>query len=118
MPDEIQAPVPTPLSQFPPVMEPVNKKSSKKPLLYVIIFIVILALAYGAYSFFAIKTVKTNTQITNASTTTTTSVDLPTNNSDSQLDKDINILGVQTTNLENDLNSIDQGLNDQAVNLD
>jgi uncharacterized protein HemX len=115
IPDPIQAQVPPP--QMPPVIEQANKKSSVKPLLFAIIFIVIVAIAYGAYSFLAMKNIKTNVQITNLSTTTTINSDLPTNNSDTQLNKDINNLDTQTSGLDKDLNSIDQGLNDQSVNL-
>lgn len=132
MPETVETPQQTVL-QSPPVPEQApqvpletaqpEQKSFKMLLLYLLIIVAIFGLIYGGYSLFAGKTI-TNNQITTVQTTPsltpvpTVNPDLPTNNSDSQLNDDINAIDTKTSALENDLTNIDQGLNDQAVNLD
>jgi len=113
MPESIETPVP-------PVIDLPEKKSSNKPFIYVAIAIVILLLALGVYNFFAGSSGKTNNQVETISTspTSTPSADLPTNNDNEQLGEDVKAIDTQTADLDNDLNNIDQGLNDQAVNLE
>lgn len=112
MPETIETPVP-------PVIDLPEKKSSNKPFIYVAIAIVVLLLALGVYIFFA-GSGKTNNQVETISTspTSTPSADLPTNNDNKQLGEDVKAIDTQTADLDNDLNNIDQGLNDQAVNLE
>jgi hypothetical protein len=103
----------------PPVIDSLERKSSVKPLVYTVILIIILILALVGYKLFGTST-KTNNQIVNVQTTPTqvTNQDAVTNNNNKQLIKDTQVIDTQTTNLDSDLKNIDQGLNDQAVNLE
>ncbi|OGH08202.1 MAG: hypothetical protein A2152_00580 [Candidatus Levybacteria bacterium RBG_16_35_6] len=116
---EVETPNPIPVSATPPVVGSTEKKSNK-PVIYAVIALVVILLIVGGYRYLAGSKDKINNQITNLNSTPTQapSQDLPTNNSNDELDSDVGVIDTQTTNLDSDLNAIDQGFNDQAVNLD
>jgi len=101
-----------------PIIDSSEKKSSKA-WIYVVILILILVVSFGSYKFLIMKSVTGSNQVAKnlPTVTPTPNPDIPTNNSNDQLDKDTQAIESNTTNLTNDLNNIDQGLNDQSVNL-
>lgn len=120
---------PTPPAQVPPsspqTAAPSSPKSQKGLLIAAVLIILVIISGIGFYlmqrgSSTYIKSssnIQPTANQTIAPTKTTDNSALPAGNSDSQLEKDAQTVNTQLDTATNDLGSVDQGLNDQPVNL-
>lgn len=127
---EPTAPPESPLPPSPQVPQtevsaPLQEPGSKKPIMVIISIIILVLLAAGFYYFIFMQkntvskipvpaeTPKNQKVIVSVAPESSTTANL--DNSDTQLDKDIQAINNKANNLAVDVNNVDKGLNDTPI---
>jgi hypothetical protein len=102
-----------------PIIETVEKKSSKKIFIVgFIILIILVPIVMLGIQYFGNSNKNSVIVVNQKNNSNSPALSISANNaSDSQIDKDIQSIDNELNNLDKNLDNVDQGLNDTQVNL-